>query len=81
MYQGFFLLTANREIWEHEKIAKIAQGLNKTPAQILLRFTTLLSIVPLTGTTNQKHMQQDLQIFDFDLSSDDISEIRKIGHF
>jgi diketogulonate reductase-like aldo/keto reductase len=79
MYQGFSLLTANREAWGHEKVAQIAQRLNKTPAQVILRFATLIGITPLTGTTDKKHMQQDLQIFDFDLSVEEIDELEWIS--
>lgn len=75
MYQGFSLLTANREVWDHEAVARIAKRLNKTPAQVILRFATLIGITPLTGTTDKKHMKQDLQIFDFDLSVEEINEI------
>lgn len=81
MYQGFSLLTANTRIWEHEKITQIAQRLNRTAAQVIFRFATLIGIVPLTGTSYQKHMQQDLQIFDFDLNTDDINEIKEIAIF
>ena len=41
VYQGFSLLTANREVWDDERVAKIASRLNKTPAQIIFRFATL----------------------------------------
>lgn len=75
MYQGFSLLTANREVWNDEKISRIAKRLNKTPAQVILRFATLIGITPLTGTTDKNHMKQDLQIFDFDLSVEEIDEI------
>lgn len=77
-YQGFSLLTANREVWGHDRVAKIAQRLNKTPAQIIFRFATLIGITPLTGTTDEKHMQQDLQIFDFNLSAEEVVEIERI---
>lgn len=76
VYQGFSLLTANRKVWNSDGVAKIARRLNKTPAQIIFRFATLIGITPLTGTTDKNHMQQDLQIFDFDLSAEEVAEIR-----
>lgn len=78
IYQGFSLLAANKELWKHEKVSKIAERLNKTPAQIILRFATLIGITPLTGTTSKIHMQQDLQIFDFNLSANEVSDMEKI---
>lgn len=78
IYQGFSLLTANREVWAHEKVAKIAQRLNKTPAQIIFRFATMIGITPLTGTTDKNHLQQDLQIYDFNLSANEVADIEEI---
>jgi diketogulonate reductase-like aldo/keto reductase len=80
-YQGFSLLTANSEVLSHTKINMIAQRLNKTPAQIIFRFATLVGMAPLTGTTNKKHMQQDLQIFDFNLTAEEIADIENCGIF
>ncbi len=81
VYQGFSLLTANREVWRDTRIAKIARRVNKTPAQIIFRFANLIDITPLTGTTDKKHMQQALQIFDFDFSTEDMAEIEEICFF
>ncbi len=79
MYQGFSLLTANMKIVSDKKIVMIAQRLHKTPAQVILRFASLIGIIPLTGTTNKLHMQQDLQIFDFDLPEEEIAAIEVCG--
>ncbi len=79
IYQGFSLLTANSKVLNSKKINEIAQKLNKTPAQVIFRFATLVGITPLTGTTNQIHMQQDLQIFDFNLNAEEIAAIEMSG--
>ncbi len=39
-----------------------------TPAQVLFRYLTEIDVVPLTGTTSQLHMREDLAIFDFTLT-------------
>jgi diketogulonate reductase-like aldo/keto reductase len=31
--------------------------------------------VPLTGTTSEQHMSEDLSIFDFELSSEDLRNV------
>ncbi len=74
-YQGFSLLTANSEMLINKKVNLIAQRLNKTPAQTIFRFATLIGIVPLTGTTSKIHMQQDLDIFDFILTPEEVEDI------
>ncbi len=79
IYQGFSLLTANHEILNNKKIKEIAEHLNKTPEQVILRFATLEGMVPLSGTMSIVHMQQDLQIFEFNLTVEEIAEIEIIG--
>jgi diketogulonate reductase-like aldo/keto reductase len=79
MYQGFSLLTANREVVESDKIAEISQLYNQTPAQIIFRFAIQVGMVPLTGTTNAQHMHDDLNVYDFALSHDEILTIEGLG--
>jgi diketogulonate reductase-like aldo/keto reductase len=31
--------------------------------------------VPLTGTSSEQHMREDLDIFDFELSSEDLKNV------
>jgi diketogulonate reductase-like aldo/keto reductase len=42
----------------------------------LFRFLTQIGIVPLTGTTSEDHMREDLQIFDFELSAKELAMIQ-----
>ena len=67
-YQSFWTLTANPQILSHDVTASLASKYARTPAQILFRYLTHLGVVPLTGTTSELHMRQDLQIFDFSLT-------------
>jgi diketogulonate reductase-like aldo/keto reductase len=59
-YQGFSLLTANLEILHHDFIAALAMRANATPAQILFAFAGAIGMLPLTGTSSEQHMKQDL---------------------
>lgn len=61
VYQGFSLLTANPEIVGHPAPAAIARRLKATPAQVVFRFAVSLGILPLTGTTDPRHMREDLE--------------------
>jgi diketogulonate reductase-like aldo/keto reductase len=76
IYQGFSLLTANPHIFP--KIKPLADKLNKTPAQIIFRFSTHIGILPLTGTRNQTHMKEDLNL-NFDLEESEINFIENIS--
>ncbi len=78
MYQGFSLLTANQEVLKNKIIREISQRLAKTPEQIIFRFSIQIGITPLTGTCNKQHMQQDLTVFNFELTPDEITSIETI---
>jgi len=68
IYQSFWTLTANPHILASNTIRTIAWKYKKTEAQIFFRYLSLSGIVPLTGTTSEQHMREDLGIFDFELS-------------
>ncbi len=74
-YQSFWTLTANSHILASNTIQSIAQKLSKTQAQIFFRYLTQIGIVPLTGTCSEQHMNEDLSIFDFELSAEDTNNI------
>jgi diketogulonate reductase-like aldo/keto reductase len=76
VYQGFSLLTANPFVLP--EVERIAGKANKTPAQVLLRFSAHIGILPLTGTTSRIHMKEDLAL-DFDLEHEDIQFIENIA--
>lgn len=78
MYQGFSLLTANEAILKNQIIKEISQRLNQTPQQIIFRFSIDVGIIPITGTSNKHHMQQDLAVYDFELTPDEIETIERL---
>lgn len=56
-------------------LAAIATKYGKTPAQIILRWDVELGIVPVPRSTNPARMVQNLDVFDFELTSDEIAAI------
>jgi diketogulonate reductase-like aldo/keto reductase len=79
IYQGFSLLTANREIFIDPEIRAIAARYEATLAQLIFRFAMQVGMLPLTGTTNPQHMKEDLQSDRFTLLSEEIQQIETIG--
>ncbi len=75
IYQGFSLLTANREVVANRRVADIGQRLKLTPQQVLFSFAKQIGILPLTGTTDLKHMKEDLEAAAIQLSTVDIDAI------
>lgn len=78
IYQGFSLLTANRQIPKNSEFRGLAEALGKAAPQIIFRFARQLGMLPLTGTTNPEHMALDLDIEDFELSSADMDFLATI---
>ena len=70
VYQGFSLLTANRREVAGATVGRIAGELDRTPAQVVLRFALQLGMVCLTGTTDPRHMREDLAVHEFALDGD-----------
>lgn len=79
VYQGFSLLTANQAELTHPRLKEIQQNHEKTTAQIIFRFAQQIGILPITGTTDETHMKEDLAINDFKLSNDDLDFLETIA--
>ena len=61
VYQGFSLLTANRDVVHHDRdVRAIAARLGVTTAQLVFAFARQRGMLPLTGTTSAEHMRLDL---------------------
>jgi diketogulonate reductase-like aldo/keto reductase len=78
-YQGFSLLTANREALTRGEVAQIAERHGRSVSQIVFRFAVEVGIMPLTGTSSADHMQADLEIFDFRLTPEEVGRIEKLA--
>jgi diketogulonate reductase-like aldo/keto reductase len=79
IYQGFSLLTANREVFIDPDIRAMAARYAVGMAQIIFRFAMQIGMLPLTGTTNLQHMKEDLQVDRFMLTSEELQRIETIG--
>uniref|UniRef100_A0A914XTI2 NADP-dependent oxidoreductase domain-containing protein n=1 Tax=Panagrolaimus superbus TaxID=310955 RepID=A0A914XTI2_9BILA len=70
------MITANPIIINSNAVKKMAETRGVTTAQIFFRFMMDIGVVPLTGTTNETHMKQDLAVLDMpSLSSEEIQMI------
>ncbi len=78
-YQGFSLLTANREVMSRPEMGRIAARHGRTVSQVVFRFALEIGMVPLTGTTDAGHMKEDLDAFDFRLEPEEVVRIERLG--
>lgn len=79
IYQGFSLLTANRDVLVDPEVRAIAKRLGTGPAQVIFAFAMQIGMLPLTGTTNPQHMREDLQAEQLSLSEEEIRRMETIG--
>jgi len=77
-YEGFSLLTANREVLVHPEMARIAERHGRTTSQIVFRFAIDVGMIPLTGTTDANHMREDLGVVDFRLAPAEVEQIETL---
>lgn len=78
-YQGFSLLTANIHELHKSQIKAIIQKYDRPLPQIIFRFALQIGMLPLTGTTNSNHMKDDLKVYDFELTQEEINIIENIA--
>ncbi|MGB0360910.1 MAG: aldo/keto reductase, partial [Endozoicomonas sp.] len=63
-YQGFSLLTANTDILKHPEFQAIINRTKLTGPQVIFQFALKIGMTVLTGTSDAKHMQEDLHCED-----------------
>jgi diketogulonate reductase-like aldo/keto reductase len=79
VYQAFSLLTANRDVLAHLEVVRIAHRHGRSVAQVVFMFALDAGMVPLTGTTDVGHMQEDLEVFAFRLEPDEAECIERLA--
>lgn len=66
-------------VLEDEKLAKIGKKYNKSVAQVCLRWSIQRGCVPLVKALEPEKILENGQIFDFELSDEDMKEIKKVN--
>ena len=66
------LAAGDGRLFENELLKEIAQNHNKSVAQIVLRWLIQREIVPVVKSANPVRMKENLDIFDFELSKEDM---------
>jgi diketogulonate reductase-like aldo/keto reductase len=79
IYQGFSLLTANKHVLASPKVTAIAKAHGKTTSQIVFKFAHQIGMLPITGTSDPAHMQQDLDLSGFELDAEELGTIDRGG--
>ena len=62
----------------NETIKAIAEAHEVSPAQVILRWDLLRSIVVISGSSNAEHIRENLDLFGFELTDDEMEQIRQL---
>ncbi|XP_050449163.1 1,5-anhydro-D-fructose reductase-like [Cataglyphis hispanica] len=60
-------------------VLKIAKKYNKTPAQVALRYVFQHEVAPIPKSVTKSRIKENMEFFDFTLTSDEMNAIRKLG--
>lgn len=59
-------------------LKEVGRKYQKTPAQVTLRYLIQCGIVVIPKTTNTKHMEENIDIFDFELNVEEMAKLRDL---
>ena len=71
---------ARGKIFDNELIVSIGKKYNKTTAQVILRWHFENGIVAIPKSSNQKRILENLDIFDFNLTQEDLKNLLTIDN-
>ncbi|MFO7781358.1 MAG: aldo/keto reductase, partial [Spirochaetia bacterium] len=67
------------DVLEDETLGKIGSAHGKTPTQVALRWLLQRGIVALPKSITPSRIEENFQLFDFELSDDEMYAIRKLN--
>ncbi|EGV60461.1 aldo/keto reductase [Yamadazyma tenuis] len=59
-------------------LPRLSEKYGKTDSQILLRWVLQKNVLPVTTSSNEKRIEQSLEVYDFSLTEDDVKEIDSV---
>ena len=76
------LSAGQNDLFHNEPLCHIGAAHGKSPAQVVLRWLTLRGIVPLVKSSNPQRMKENLDIFDFVLTEEEMRQMAALdtGH-
>ncbi len=65
-------------MFENVTLKKIGEKYNKSVAQVILRWLIQRGVIVVCKSTHIERMEENFDVFDFELSNEDMEEIRKL---
>lgn len=76
--QAYSSLTRAEKL-DDDTMLKLAGKYNKTPAQIIIRWNLQHHVVPLIKASTREHMQENLNVFDFEITPEDMQDLDSLN--
>lgn len=79
--QGWYPLggrSYTKKLLNDKIIVEIAEKYNISSAQVILRWNLQKGVVVIPGSSNPKHIKENLDLFNFQLTSDDMEKIKSL---
>lgn len=67
------------ELLNNKTIVEIANAHNVTSAQVILRWNLQREVVVIPGSSNPEHIKENTEIYDFELTSEEMQKIEKLN--
>ena len=75
---GHERLSRENNLLQHESVLAVAIALNKTPAQVLVRWALQRGTTVLLSTINHDRLRENLDVFDWELSAEQFESLNHI---
>lgn len=69
---------ADKHLLSEEVFTHLARKYSKSTVQIILRWHTQAGHIVIPGSKNSKHIESNIDIYDFELTTDEMNEIEKL---
>lgn len=83
VFESWFPLGGRTEggmsLREHPEIVKIAQAHNKSAVQVIIRWHIQEGFSVVPGSSNPEHIAENIDVFDFELTDDEMEIIRNLN--
>lgn len=73
------IISTKNQLLKDKVIQKIAKSHHKTPAQILINWAISRGTIPIPKSTSPKRIAENIAVFDFELTNQEMQEINKLN--
>lgn len=73
-------LFQGKELLNESLLLELSEKYGKTPAQIVLRWDLQNGVVTIPKSTNAQRIGENIDVFDFELSDEDVAKISALNH-